>query len=209
MPIPPDEPFTYDHWTKAVRAGRTFLSGGPMLYLTVNGAAIGDTINLPEGGGTLEVEATVESIFPVHTLQIVQEGRVVAETSETNGARTLTLKTQVKAGNHSWLAARCGGPNYSVVRHHDSWQRGVFAHTSPVYVAVGGPWDMFDKNTAEYMLTLIEGGLAHMHQRAAHYPQASVTHHHGDSDHLAWLERPFQEAIQAIHRRMHDLGIPH
>ena len=207
--IPPDQPFTYDNWTKAVRAGRTFLSGGPMLYLTVNGAAIGDTIDLPKGGGTLEVEARVESIFPVHTLQIVQEGRVVAETSETNGARTLTLKTQVKANKHSWLAARCGGPNYTVVKHHDGWQRGVFAHTSPIYIAVDGQWDMFDRNTAEYMLTLIEGGLAHIHQRAAHYPQASVTHHHGHDDHLAWLEQPFQEAIQAIHRRMHDLGIPH
>lgn len=207
--IPPDQPFTYDNWTQAVRAGRTFLSGGPMIDFTVNGAAIGDTIDLPAGGGTLEVEATVESIFPVHTLQIVQEGRVVASTEEANGARKLHLRAEVKVENHSWLAARCGGPDYSVVSHHDSWQRGVFAHTSPVYVAVDGEWGMFDKGTAEYMLTLIEGGLAFIHERAAHYPQASVTHHHGEGDHLAWLERPFQEAIQAIHRRMHDLGIPH
>src|SRR5436309_12708911 len=59
--IPPDQPFTYDNWTKAVRAGRTFLSGGPMLTFTVNGAQIGDTM-LVSSGGTLEVEATGESI---------------------------------------------------------------------------------------------------------------------------------------------------
>ncbi|MBZ0303427.1 MAG: CehA/McbA family metallohydrolase [Anaerolineae bacterium] len=207
--IPPDEPFTYANWTKAVRAGRTFLSGGPMLTFTVNGAQVGDTIALPSGGGTLEVEATAESIFPIHTLQIVQQGRVVAATEETKGSRRLHLKAQVKIDGHNWLAARCGGPGYSARPHHDTWQRGIFAHTSPIYVAVGGDWWMFDRSAAEYMLTLIEGSLAHIHQRAAHYPAGQVTHHHGEDDHLGYLERPFREAIEAIHRRMHQLGIPH
>lgn len=207
--VPPDEPFTYDNWTKAVRAGRTFLSGGPMITLTVNGAQVGDTLTLPRGGGTVEVEATADSIFPIHTLQIVQQGEVVASTEESHGARRLHLKAQLKVDSHTWLAARCGGPGYSAQPHHDVWKRGIFAHTSPIYVAVGGEWWLFDRGTAEYMLTLIEGGLAHIHQRAAHYPPDRVTHHHGEVDHLAYLDRPFQEAIEAIHRRMHQLGIPH
>jgi hypothetical protein len=206
--IPPDEPFTYDNWTKAVRAGRTFLSGGPMLTFTVNGAQIGDTMQL-SGAGTLEVEATAESIFPMHTLQIVQQGRVVASTDDANGARRLHLKAQVKVDGHTWLAARCGGPNFTARAHHDVWSRGMFAHTSPIYLAVGGDWWMFDRTTAEYMLTLIEGSLAHIHQRAAYHPQDHVTHHHGEPDHIEYLERPFREAIDAIHRRMHQLGIPH
>jgi hypothetical protein len=207
--IPPDEPFTYDNWTKAVRGGRTFLSGGPMLTFTVNGAQIGDTLALPRGGGTLEVEATADSIFPIHTLQIVQQGRVVASTEEARGARHLHLKAPLKVDSHTWLAARCGGPGYSALRHHDVWNRGIFAHTSPIYVAVGGEWWLFDRGTAEYMLTLIEGGLAYIHQRAGHYPPDQVTHHHGETDHLAYLDRPFREAIEAIHRRMHRFGIPH
>ncbi len=206
--IPPDEPFTYDNWTKAVRAGRTFLSGGPMLSFTVNGAQIGDTITMASGG-TLEFEATAESIFPIHTLQIVQQGRVVASTEDAAGQRRLHLKGEVKIDGHTWLAARCGGPGYGVRPHHDEWRRGIFAHTSPIYVAVGGDWSLFDQGTAEYMLTLIEGNLAHIHQRAAQYPPGYATHHHGEDDHLKYLERPFQEAIQAIHRRMHQLGIPH
>jgi hypothetical protein len=206
--VPPDEPFTYDNWTKAVRAGRTFLSGGPMLSFTVNGAQVGDTITL-SAGGTLEFEATAESIFPIHTLQIVQQGRVVASTDDAGGTRRLHLKGQVKVDSHTWLAARCGGPGYSARRHHDVWNRGIFAHTSPIYVAVGGEWRLFDQGTAEYMLTLIEGSLAHIHQRAVHYPADRVTHHHGEADHLGYLERPFREAIEAIHRRMHQLGIPH
>jgi len=40
--IPDDDEFTYETWSRAVRAGRTFLSGGPMIHLSVNGARIGE-----------------------------------------------------------------------------------------------------------------------------------------------------------------------
>jgi hypothetical protein len=77
--VPDDEEFNYDNWCKAVRAGRTFLSGGPIIRFSVDGVQIGDTRQLPRGG-TVEVEAIAESIFPIHTLEIVQEDRVVAST---------------------------------------------------------------------------------------------------------------------------------
>ena len=207
--IPADEEFNYDSWCRAVRAGRTFLSGGPLIEFTVDGVHIGDTLKMPPGGGTVEVEARVESIFPVHTLQIVQQGRVVASTEEAQGARRLHLRARLQVPSHTWLAARCGGPGYHAIPHHDVWKRGVFAHTSPVYVAVGGEWELFDRDTAEYMLTLIHGGLSYVHHTALHHPAGTVTHHHGMEDHVGYLESPFKEALAAIHRRMHELGVPH
>jgi hypothetical protein len=207
--IAEDQPFSYETWTQAVRAGRTFLSGGPMISFTVEGAQIGDMVRLPPGGGTVEVQASAESVLPIHMLQIVRQGQVVASTEGETGSRRLRLKTHLKLDRHTWLAARCGGPNYTAVSHHDVWQRGVFAHTSPIYVAVGGEWALFDTDAAHYMLTLVEGGLAHLRQRAAYYPPDAVLHHHGEPDHLAYLERPFHEAVEAIHRRMHAFGIPH
>ena len=104
---------------------------------------------------------------------------------------------------------RCADLLDTTIQHHDGWRRGIFAHTSPIYVAVGGEYSLFDRVTAEYMLTLIEGSLEHIHNRAAHYGEGTVTHHHGEADHLAYLERPFREAIEAIHRRMHQMGIAH
>lgn len=205
----PDEEFSYDSWCRAVRAGRTFLSGGPIIDFTVDGTHIGDTLDLPKGGGTVEVEATAESIFPLHTLQIVERGKVVAETNEPAGARRLTLRTTLRIDKHSWLAARCGGPDYGPIRHHDAWRRGIFAHTSPIYLAVGGSWWMFDRSAAEYMLTLVDGSLQHIRNHALSYPAHTITHHHGEADHQAYLERPFHEAAAAIHKRMHELGIKH
>ncbi len=207
--IPPDEPFDYDAWTRAVRAGRTFLSGGPLIDFTVGGAMIGDTLNLPGDGGTLEVAARADSILPIHSLEIVHNGRVVASTESRAGSRHLHLDAKVKVDRHGWLAARCGGPVAGFTRHHDGWQRGIFAHTSPVYVAVGGDWWMFDAATAEYMLTLIHGSVQHIRHGSRHHEPRATTHHHHHHDHIEWLEEPFRQAIDAIHRRMHQLGIPH
>jgi hypothetical protein len=202
--IPPEEEFTYENWCKAVRAGRTFLSGGALIHFSVEGAQIGDTLQLPPGGGTVEVEAVAESIFPIHTLQIVQQGQVVAAVDEPKGAHRLHLKTELRVTGNTWMAARCAGPNYTPMPHFDVWRRGVFAHTSPIYIACGDRWSLFDRETAQYMLTLIEGGLAYIRGKAAHYPSHHVTHHHGEEDHFAYLERPFREAIEAIHQRMHE-----
>ena len=91
--------------------------------------------------------------------------------------------------------------------HFDAWRRGIFAHTSPVYVACGGDWWMFDSETAQYMLTLIEGDLEYIRHSSTQLDHGSVTHHHGEEDHLAYLERPFHEARTAIHDRMHRLGV--
>jgi hypothetical protein len=207
--IPPDEEFTYDNWCRNLRAGRTFQSGGPILRFTVNGRQIGDTISLPGNGGTVEVEAVAESIFPIHTLEIVQQGRVVASTEEARGALRLHLKASLRIDRHTWLAARCGGPGYTSIPHHDGWRRGIMAHTSPIYVAVGGEYQLFDLEGAHYMLTLIEGGLSYLRRVAPRPRPGTVTHHHGEEDHEAYLERPFLEAREAIHRRMHQLGLAH
>ena len=125
------------------------------------------------------------------------------------GRRRLELRQRVRVDGHSWLAARVGRPGYGSVQHHDGWQRGIFAHTSPVYLAVGGEWWMFNRDTAEYLLTLIDGCLSYVRHTAPRRPDAQTTFHHGEPDHGAYLERPFLEAREALHRRMHRLGIPH
>jgi hypothetical protein len=208
--VPPDEEFTYESWCRNMRLGRTFMSGGPLIELTVDGAAIGDTLRLPADGGTVEVVARTRSVLPVHTLQIVHNGEVVASSDDPAGARELSVRTRVRAGGNGWICARAGGPGYEpLVVHHDCWSRGVFAHTSPVYLACGGEWAMANRPALEYLLTLVEGSLQYVRQVAPHRPDATTTHHHGESDHLAYLERPFLEAREALHRRLHQLRVAH
>ena len=72
-----DEELSFDSWADAVRAGRTYVTSGPLVSFTVEGREPGDQIELPSGGGSLHVEASVVSLTgPVHKLEVVLNGRM-------------------------------------------------------------------------------------------------------------------------------------
>jgi hypothetical protein len=203
-----DQPFNYDSWCQALKKGRTFLSGGPMLWLTVDGKGPGAEIQIGKGA-TLKVEATARSIFPLHSLQIINGGKVVAETVSASGSRTLKINERLNFNGDSWIAARCAGPSYQAQPHFDARQRGIMAHTSPVYLVSEDGYRLHSEETFKYMITLVSGSLEYIRHRSPQYPENMTTHFHGLPDHMAELERPFMEALSAIHSRMHELGIPH
>ena len=207
--IPAGEDFDYQSWCKNVAKGRTFLSGGPIIGLNVEGQDIGDTVKLSTPG-TVGVTAWAESILPIHRLEILLNGEVVASTENLSMGRRLEINTNIKVDGHSWIAARCGGPGYyDMTEHYDAWTRGSFAHTSPVYVAVAGDWSMFDESVARDMLTLIDGSLTYITESAPLDVRGTATHHHGEADHLQYLQRPFFQARDAVHKRLDELGLPH
>jgi hypothetical protein len=61
---------------------------------------------------------------------------------------------------------------------------------------------MADQAGLQYMLTLVEGGLDYVRELAPRRPDHLVRHHHGEADHQAFLERPFQEARSALRARL-------
>jgi hypothetical protein len=201
-----DEEFGYDAWARAVRAGRTFLSGGPMLRFQVDGVEAGDTVRL-DGGGTVSLSATCESVVPVGRLEVVCNGEVVASTDDASGARRLELRADVRVEEDSWLAARCGGPGYwDGPSLRDPWGRRMFAHTSPVYVACGDEgWSRVDPGWTRRMLVQIEGGITRL-RSGRRYPEDRITHHHEEADHQAFLERPFMEALERVRARLETTG---
>ena len=117
-------------------------------------------------------------------------------------AYRLELRETLRVDGHSWLAARCGSPDYFGDPHDDDMRRGIYAHTSPIYVACGCDWWMFDPGTAEHMLTVVKGDIDYIRETSGQYLDGNVTHHHGEHDHLAWLERPFLQVRQGLESRL-------
>jgi len=155
----PDQPFTFDAWGEAVRAGRTFVSNGPLIGMTVEGREVGEEISLPGGGGTLEIGAWATSVWPIRRLEIVVNGRVVDASTAGKGSSRLSLKSKIPFDSSSWVAARCVSD-----LQKQMWMMGagpLGAHTSPVYVTVGGERP-FNPTDAMYMLTLLEGSVAYL-----------------------------------------------
>src|SRR5438034_4776499 len=105
--IPPDQDFTHETWCANLAAGRTFMSGGPLISLSVGGPAHGDTVRLHGKRGSGQVEVWAESIFPIHTLEIVQQGCVVTATEDRTGARRLRSEEHTsELQSHSDLVCR-------------------------------------------------------------------------------------------------------
>ena len=147
----PDEEFTFENWCRAVRRGTTFASTGAMIDLRAEGRLMGEEIALPGNGGEVEVEAVAESVWPLSAVELVVGGRPVAR-QEAGGARRVVLRHKLKAGQSCWVAARCWGPYLT-----DAGP--VMAHSSPVYIDVGGRC-AFEPAAGNYLLTQMEGGIA-------------------------------------------------
>ena len=200
------EEFDFDTWCANLRRGRTFMTAGPILHLDVDGREIGDTVEI-DGPGKVSVDAWAESVVPIHRLDLLKNGEVIASAESAEGARRLDLKLDVDIDAHSWLAIRSGSPTYYGDPDYDDLPRGIYSHTSPIYVACGGDWWMFDRDVTAHMLNIIEGDLVYIRQTAGQLPADRVSHRHGGDDHFEYLSRPFMEARDAIHKRMRRLGV--
>ena len=149
--LPEGREFTYDNWCQAVRAGNTFASTGAMIDLRVEGAEMGQEISLPGNGGSVEVEVTAWSVWPLTGLELIVNGVRHEREIVEDGERSITLKTKLKTEKSCWVAARCWGP-------YATDAGPVMAHSSPVYIDVGRRC-AFEETDGEYLLTHMEGGI--------------------------------------------------
>ena len=161
----PNYPFTYENWSKAVRVGRTISTNGPLMDLNIEGRGIGDTIEMPATGGTVEIHALAESFWLLGKLEIVHNGRVVASQESSKGLRKVYLKKTIRLTGSGWIAARCSG----YAGHPASY---MAAHTSPVYIKCGET-RLFNGPAAEHMLALVEGGIEYLQTLATVFDESS------------------------------------
>jgi hypothetical protein len=132
--LAPDVPLTFDTWAGAIRAGRTFVTSGPMLRFAVDGHEPGDTVRL-SSPGRVGVRAVASASQPVISdLEIVLDGRVVAHVGAGSPTAELVLDQELVIETGGWLAARSRSP------HHieSAFATSMAAHTSPVYLEVAG-----------------------------------------------------------------------
>jgi hypothetical protein len=125
----PDREFNYTNWIEAVRAGRTFVTNGPLLSFTVAGRDPGASVEVPSAGQTVSVRAEARSILPFDRLEVVANGQVVA--SATGSPASAIVEGEIPVPVSGWLAARCLGNQQIFGRPANQH---IFAHTSPVYV---------------------------------------------------------------------------
>ena len=143
--------FTFDNWCQAVRNGKTFASTGAMIDLRIEGAGMGEEIALPGNGGTVEVEATASSVWPLTAVELIVNGVPDVRETAPEPTTSITLSHKLKTEKPCWVAARCWGP-------HLTDAGPVMAHSSPVYIEVGKA-NTFEPGDGHYLMTHMEGGI--------------------------------------------------
>jgi hypothetical protein len=120
-------------WLDALVAGRSFISNGPLLRFTVEGKDLGGTIEL-QSAREVSVKASACGRLGFGKLQLIQNGKVVSESQPQpkDGHFEVLLDRSIKIDEPSWLALRVS------TQANNEFGRQLFAHTSPIYIKVGG-----------------------------------------------------------------------
>jgi len=144
-----DGEFTYGKWVDGLKAGRSFVSNGPVLQFTANGAGLGETILLKQPG-KVSVKAGFQAAYPLEQFEVIFNGKPVAGGKLQSPNRNGEITVNVAIEQSGWLALRASGKS---VRHW--WGREHGAHTNPIYVKVEGHPQPVREN-AEYFINWIE-----------------------------------------------------
>ena len=126
------EPFSHAAYAEGIKAGRTFVTNGPMITLTANGQPIGSTVELGQPG-PVTVKATARAQFPIERMEILVNGEAV-ETVQASGNRLeVAFDGPVPFSRSAWLAVRVDGPRDPMILSNNP----LAAHSSPIYVMIG------------------------------------------------------------------------
>ena len=131
-------PFTHKNWSEGVRAGRTFVTTGPLLEFSVNGQDIGSELVLPKEG-----DVTIKGVVHFNTLdygsivelELVENGEVIRKFPRLDDSGEISFEIQHQMQDTSWLALRTNGRFYNA-RPHSSWGPYQTAHSAPIYVTL-------------------------------------------------------------------------
>jgi TolB protein len=125
-----------DHarWLAGLKAGRTFVTNGPLPSFRLDDHVPGDEITLPAGGGVLPAKVSLASFVGVDHLQIVGNGRVVAELPLAAGGTSAETTLRLPVHASGWYLVRA----YAERSRHPVLDLYPYASTSPIYVSVGG-----------------------------------------------------------------------
>ncbi len=120
--------FTPDTWFAALKAGHTFVTNGPALFLTADGKMPGTEI-IKSAGSAIKISAKALSNATIGTIKKIavynNEG-LVAEMDNLKNADSIELNLNHQLKHSQWIAAVVNCDN------------GAVAHTTPIYVVVDG-----------------------------------------------------------------------
>ena len=186
-----DLEFSYENWMESIKAGNTFVTVGPLLDMQVEGLSPGSKLDMPEGGGTVNVSwRAASAAMPIERVEVVCGGLAV-DYWTVEGALRAEGSCEVHISESTWIALRIRGS-------HSGRKADIAAHSSCVQIGVGGRRP-FQQADAIAVLEQIEGAMAFVDTLAPR-PEAQG---------FKRIRAALESAHNKLHQLMHRQGIYH
>ena len=128
--------FSYDAWWEGLRAGRSFVSNGPLLRVRANKQLPGHVFR-SDGPLTIHLQSQLTTRDPIKTYQVIQNGKIVFSKPSPGGRPPLEF---TKSG-------------YFLVRTIvDDDTNFRFASTAPWYVEISETKNRISKSSCQFFL---------------------------------------------------------
>ena len=147
------ERLNFDDWMRESVKGRSFVSSGPMVFLTVNGEIPGAELNLRTEDGETKVSVNIDARWMngINSVSIICNGdRVYSENG--NGENRVVFSRDIRLTRSSWIAVNVDGKPFTGMFNG-------FAHTAPVYVTLDKK-PIRSRTDAQYFVTWIDRHIA-------------------------------------------------
>ena len=120
--------FTPDSWFAGLKAGNTFVTNGPAIFLTVDEQLPGSEV-VKKSNATVKISAKAlsqQQIGKIKRIAIYNNEGLISEALNVTNKDSIEIKLTHKLKHSQWIAAVVNCEN------------GAVAHTTPVYVVVDG-----------------------------------------------------------------------
>lgn len=174
-------------WLAQLRAGRSFITNGPLLELEAGGEGPGGLIALA-APGSVPLRARAVGRVNFGALEIVASGRVVAraEAARVGDHYEAQLASDLAIDEPGWLAARAA-PGAA----ESEFGQPLFAHTSAITVELASRMP-FRSETARELVLEMDWNAREVRQKGAF----------ADSAQADAVTAPYREAIDALSSRL-------
>lgn len=143
--LPDQQELTWENWWSAVRAGRLFVTNGPLLRVTANNKISGHVFQSPEPL-ELTIEGRLDSRDPIAAIELVHNGRVEL-------LPQLPAKITLHESGWFLIRARCDTPHTF-----------RFASTAPWYLEIANKPNPTHKDSCDFFRHWTEERIDHLRQ---------------------------------------------
>lgn len=160
--------FSYEKWWEGLRAGRCFVTNGPLLRVEAGGKRPGHVFTAAKGKDVIiDIKARLTSRDPIAFLEIIKDGKVERKVPFAEWSKAESLG-ELRFERSGWFLVRAVTDNPRTFR---------FASTAPFHVEIGDTKTRISKASAQFFVDWVKERAGRVKLDDAEQREEVLQHH--------------------------------